>query len=62
MAGSVTFQEITSEESWDIFNDAAQRLLNMTGEDLIAAWDAGELADVKRVELMQVLMLRPSGR
>lgn len=62
MAGSVSYENITSEESWTVFDDAARRLLNMDGEDLVRRWDSGELADNKTPELMRVLMLRPSGR
>jgi hypothetical protein len=62
MAGPVTFQEITSDESWAVFDGAAQRLLGMSGAELVKRWDAGELSESDSSALMQVIMLRPSGR
>jgi hypothetical protein len=62
MSGSVTFEKISADESWRVFDDAARRYLHMDGDELIKKWDAGELTDQTSSELMQVLMLRPSGR
>jgi hypothetical protein len=62
MGAAVTFKKITRDESWDIFNDASLRLMGMPAEELINKWDAGEFSNDQSVELMQVLMLRPSGR
>lgn len=59
---TATVQKISSDQSWQVFDAAARRLLAMTGEDLIRAWDSGELRDRTTPELIQVLMLRPSGR
>jgi hypothetical protein len=62
MTAGVTFQKISTDESWRVFDAAAKRLLNMSGAELARRWDNGELADATTPELMQVLMLRPSGR
>jgi hypothetical protein len=62
MTGSVTFEKITRDESWRVFDEASKRLLGIDATELVRRWDEGELADDKRVELMKVLMLRPSGR
>jgi hypothetical protein len=62
MTVSTGFEKITSEESWSVFDDAAQRLLSMNGEEVARRWDAGEFAGVDSAALMQVIMLRPSGR
>jgi hypothetical protein len=62
MTGSVTFEKISMDESWRVFEEAARRLLDMDANELIKKWDAGELADKTSPELMRVLMLRPSGR
>jgi hypothetical protein len=62
MSRSVTYEGISTEESWAVFNDAARRLLGMDGQTVIEKWDSGALADSKTPELMRVLMLRPSGR
>jgi hypothetical protein len=62
MSGSVTFEKITPDESWRVFDEAARRYFNMGADELVKRWDAGELADQTSPELMRVLMLRPSGR
>ena len=36
------YEVLTPEEAWDIFDQAARRLLHMRGEDFIRKWDAGE--------------------
>ena len=58
----VTFERITPEESWATFDAAAQRVLQISGQDFAQRWDAGEYNDDDSVEVMQVAMLRPSGR
>lgn len=62
MPGDVTFEMISRDASWQVFDDAAQRLLRMSGEEVARRWDAGEFAGSDSVALMQVIMLRPSGR
>jgi len=62
MSGKVTIKYIDSDESWRIFDQAADRLLGVSGTQFVAAWDAGEYANRDEIEVMQVAMLRPSGR
>ena len=62
MTSSVTFEKIDSAQSWAVFDNASRRVLGISGTELIRRWDAGEMADDSRPELMRVLMLRPSGR
>ena len=35
--------ELSYEESWEIFDAEARRYLNMTGEEFLRKWDAGEI-------------------
>jgi hypothetical protein len=60
--GSVSFEKISTEESWKVFDEAAQRFFDMSGDLLVKRWDAGEFKDATSVDLMRVLMLRPGGR
>lgn len=62
MSGEVTVEYIDSDESWSIFDSAAERLLGVSGERFVADWDAGSYSDSDEIEVMQVAMLRPSGR
>lgn len=59
---AVAFQKISDQESWSVFDAAARRLLGMSGEDVARRWDAGEYASTDSIDLMQVIMLRPSAR
>jgi len=62
MNAAVTFEKITNDESWNVFDDSARRILGMGAEELVRRWDAGEFVGRSTPELMRVLMLRPSGR
>jgi hypothetical protein len=62
MSGAVEFEEITKDESWQVFDEAAHRLLGKSGEDFAREWDDGRYADDDEVAVMKVAMLRPSGR
>lgn len=62
MSGDVKFEMISRDASWQVFDDAAQRLLHMSGEEVARRWDAGDCAGSDSVALMQVIMVRPSGR
>jgi len=61
MESGVVVEKISSDESWDEFDSAARRILNMSGDEVVRQWDAGEFTS-RSPELMRVLMLRPSGR
>ncbi|MBA2755086.1 MAG: hypothetical protein H0U40_11605 [Chloroflexia bacterium] len=36
----------TTEEGRAIFDDQARRLMNMSGEEFLRRWDAGEFAEI----------------
>lgn len=58
---SVKIEKITAADSWAIFDDAARRLLEVTGEEFAARWDSGAYAADDDTRVMRVAMLRPSG-
>ena len=43
MSSTQSAQKISVEQSWQVFDAAAQRLLKMSGDELIRRWDDGEL-------------------
>jgi hypothetical protein len=49
----------TAEESREVFDRATHRYLDMSGDEFLTAWDAGEFEDVERPEIAQVVMLLP---
>jgi hypothetical protein len=59
---SVTFEKITAEEAWVMFDKAAKRVLKMSGEEFARRWDSGEFAKSTTPEMMEVLVLRPYGQ
>jgi hypothetical protein len=59
---NVKFRKISREESWRRFDEAARRRLHVSGETFIRKWDAGEYKDRDTDAVIQVAMLRPSGR
>lgn len=59
---SVEVVLIDDQESWEMFDAAARRELDLSGEDFIQQWDAGEFADRLDTAIMRVSVLRPSGR
>lgn len=52
-----------ANEEWsqgkEIFDAAARRNLGMSGDDFLVRYDAGEIPNPDRPEVMRVLMLRP---
>ena len=59
--GSVTFDLISDEEQWEIFDASAGRLLGMDGTEFASKWDDGEFIGKDDPGIMQVAILRPSG-
>lgn len=54
---------LTPLQAWQRFDEAARYYLQLSGEDFIRAWDAGQFDAVpERPEVVHVLMLRPLGR
>ena len=38
-------EEMSAEESWDLFDQQARRYLNISGMEFIQKWDAGKYGD-----------------
>lgn len=54
---------LTQEEAREMFDQQARRELNMSGEEFLRAWNAGEFDDdPDRPEVMRVVMLLPFAR
>jgi hypothetical protein len=62
----VASQFATSEEGRALFDEAARREMNMSGEECIRRWDRGEFRGIdsgpEHVKLMRLVMLMPFGR
>lgn len=56
---NVRFRKIDRDESWRVFDEAARRLLHVSGETFARNWDAGKYADRDTDRVIQVAMLRP---
>lgn len=59
---AVKFEKVTKKASWQIFDQAAHRLLGIDGATFVKRWDSGLYADDTDTRVMKVAMLRPSGR
>lgn len=55
-------KELTAEEGRELFDRAARRYLNMSGDEFIRAWDAGEFDDPEQPDVIRVAMLIPFAR
>lgn len=60
-------RDLTPEEGRELFDRAARYYLNMSGEEFISKWDAGEFDDPddrtkNPPEVMEVAMLLPFAR
>lgn len=53
---------IGRDEGFEILNRAAKQNLDMTGDEFIKLWDAGQIERPDRPEVMRVAMLLPLGR
>ncbi|MCY4425106.1 MAG: hypothetical protein OXC06_18760 [Acidimicrobiaceae bacterium] len=58
----MSFELISAKEQWDIFDDASRRLLSIDGAEFAGRWDRGEFVGKDEPGVMQVAILRPSGR
>jgi len=62
-AADVRAREITPEEGRAIFDEASRHYLDMSGEEFLRRWDAGEYrGDADRPGVIDVAMLIPFGR
>jgi len=55
----VRIHEATPEEGREIVDRAARRELGMSGKEFLRRWDAGEIEDPDRPEILRVAMLLP---
>ncbi len=58
----VTFEEISVDESWRVFDETAQRVLHISADEFVRGLDSGEFDDCRDIDVMQVAMLRASSR
>lgn len=55
-----TYRELTREEARDLFDELARHHLNMTGEEFLRAWDAGQIQlEPERPAVMEVVFHLP---
>ncbi|WP_419946514.1 hypothetical protein [Candidatus Poriferisodalis sp.] len=55
----VTYELIDDQQQWQIFDEAARRLLSIDGEEFERRWERGEYLDNDDSGVMQVAFLRP---
>lgn len=56
-------RELTEAEEFEYFDRQARARLNMSGQEFMAAWDAGKFrGQVDTPDVLYVAMLRPLGR
>jgi hypothetical protein len=55
-------EEIGIEEGRVLLDEAARRILNMTGDEFIAAWDDGRIPNPDSLRVQQVAALLPFAR
>jgi hypothetical protein len=53
---------ISPEEGWQILEELAQRYMHMSAKEFIRAWNAGEIENPDRPEVIHVLMMLPLAR
>lgn len=52
-------QQLTPEEARRLLEEQTMRYLGMSAEDFIRKWNAGEIEDPDRPEVMRIAMLLP---
>ncbi len=52
-------RELDDEQSWQLFDEAAQHYLGVSGEEFLAQWEAGHYEDPDQPEVISVIMLLP---
>lgn len=57
---------LSEEEAWEFFNDQAQRILGISGEEFLRRWDRGDYRPVPDTPegwpIAGLVMLMPVGR
>lgn len=54
--------ELTREEGIALFDEEARRVLGISGEEFLAAYDAGKLDDFDPIDVQSVVMMIPFAR
>jgi hypothetical protein len=54
--------ELTPEEGWHLVEERAQRYMGMSAKEFIRAWQAGEIENPDRPEVIHVLAVLPLAR
>ena len=55
-------RELDAAQSWELFDNAAQHYLGISGEEFLDRWDSGYYEDPDQPEVMSVVMLLPFAR
>ena len=53
------YHEVSPEEGWQIFDTQARKYLGMSGEEFLRKWDANEIEDPDRSDVLAVAFLIP---
>jgi len=59
---AVEVVEATREEGKEMLDSAAREVLNISGDEFLARWDAGEFQDSDDPAITRVVMLIPFAR
>ena len=60
--GVAEVKEATRDEGYALLEGAARECLNISGEEFLARWDAGEYEDLDDPAITRVAMLIPFAR
>lgn len=52
-------RELDAAQSWELFDNAAQHYLGISGEEFISRLESGYYEDLDQLDVMSVLMLLP---
>ena len=55
----IMVEDLSREEAKHLLDELARRYLDMSADDFIRKWEAGEFRDSQRPEVMRVAMLLP---
>jgi hypothetical protein len=62
MSTTTDAETVSTTEGRELLDRAARRWLNVSRDQFIAKWDAGDYMDDERLGVHQVAMLLPFGR
>jgi hypothetical protein len=51
--------ELSDDEARELFDRRARQTLGMSGDEFLRRWDAGEIADPDRTEIVELVLLIP---